>query len=60
MSHSEPVTVADLAGLSLSAMVELFRHLEDEQLSRVAQAADLAYRLREAQAAISAINEYLA
>lgn len=60
MSHDAPVTVADLTGLPLSAMVELFRQLEDEQLSRVQQAADLAYRLKDAQAAISAITEYLA
>lgn len=60
MSHEKPVTVADLEGLSLSAMVELFRCLEDEQLARVQQAADLAYRLKLAVAEIDAITQYLA
>lgn len=60
MSHDAPVTVADLTGLSLSALVELFRQLQDEQLSKVQQAADLAYRLKDAAEVQRAIWEYLA
>lgn len=59
MSHDAPVTVADLAGLTLVTAVELFRQLDDDALSRIAQASDLAWRLKEAEATLRSIREYL-